>query len=140
MDVVAGHFARLEFASSGELSFSFGRELSKLARMAVSKSQQALVSNNQRETNVSNVDGGNLPATQQNYYNLEQGNGSYDGPERSDSSAYQDQEPSAYAQFEDIDMSDFDMENWSALLPSFSPGGIMNINGVPGVDVNVHRG
>ncbi|PVH76694.1 hypothetical protein DL98DRAFT_464707 [Cadophora sp. DSE1049] len=141
MDVVAGHFARLEFASAGELSFSFGRDLSRLARMAVSKSQQALVSNNQREKNVSNAGGGNLPATQQNYCNLEQGNGSCDGPEPSNLSTYQDQELFTYAEFENIDMSDFDMENWSALLPSFSPGGIMDMNGVPGVDdVNVHRG
>ncbi|KAL5314332.1 hypothetical protein ACEPPN_018758 [Leptodophora sp. 'Broadleaf-Isolate-01'] len=142
MDVVAGHFARLEFESFGELSFSFGRDLARLARMAVSKSQQALV-NNQREMNVSNADGGgNLPAAQQNYCNLEQGNGSHDGPgERVGSSACQDEDLFAYEQFDNIDMSDFDMENWSALLPSFSPGGVMNMNGALGVDdVNVQYG
>ncbi|CZR52471.1 uncharacterized protein PAC_02348 [Phialocephala subalpina] len=132
MDVVAGHFARLEFASSGDFTFSLGRELSKLARMAVSKSQQAHVSNNQRETNVSNVDGSYLPADQRNYCNSDQGNGSYDETERSNSSNYQNPESFDYAQFDDIDMSDFDMENWSALLPSFSPGGIVNMNGVSG--------
>lgn len=39
MDIVVGHFARLEFATSGQLAFPFVRELSRLARKAVKKAQ-----------------------------------------------------------------------------------------------------
>ena len=37
MEVIVGQFRRLEFASSGQMSFSFAREIAGLARTAVKK-------------------------------------------------------------------------------------------------------
>lgn len=35
LDVVAGHLARLEFASGGKITFSFAREVSRISREAI---------------------------------------------------------------------------------------------------------
>ena len=52
MEVIVGQFGRLEFASSGQMSFSFAREIAGLARTAVKKAQvrSAAESRNGTET------------------------------------------------------------------------------------------
>jgi hypothetical protein len=80
MDVIGGHFARLEFASSGELAFPFARELSNLARLAVKKSQQERLSEKRqdsaeigKEANIFNLDGGYFTYDQRSCLVSEQG-------------------------------------------------------------------
>ena len=126
MEVVAGHFARLEFASSGELTFSFPRELSNLARLVVKRFERRLVSHAQREPNVPNTDNRSLLTDQQRYGCVDQGDGGCDADESSDSLIYRDPKSFDYTQFDD--MSDLDMENWSALLPSFSSNSVMDLD------------
>ncbi|KAH8812891.1 fungal-specific transcription factor domain-containing protein [Xylogone sp. PMI_703] len=103
MDVMAGHFARMEFASSGHISISIARELSNLARLAIKRASQNLLSTNERESAPILIDP-----------NLMQ---------------YNQMPPEAVEyNLENIDMSDFDLENWSALLPSFTPGDMIDFN------------
>lgn len=131
MDMVAGHFARLEFASSGQLAFSFGREISTLARLAVKNAQQkktspkdlmesAQSSNNTRhllqyepQTSVGSSLNDIIPLPQMSHLETDS---------------------FAYSQLDNFDITDFDMENWSALLPSFSPGEMMNLNSMNDYD------
>jgi hypothetical protein len=48
--------------------------------------------------------------------------------------SHQETDSFAYSQLDNFDMTDFDMENWSALLPSFSPGEMMNLNSMNDYD------
>ncbi|TVY34894.1 putative transcriptional regulatory protein [Lachnellula occidentalis] len=131
MEVVAGHFARLEFASSGELSFSFARELSSLARLAVKKAQQKLLlSGTSKDADVQNTDN--------NYRSYDQQQNSMNsheiGTSGSDhlSQPANNQKADSFAYLDSMTWGEFDVENWSALLPSFSPDEMMDLDGMPG--------
>lgn len=131
LEVGAGHFARLEFASSGELSFSFGREISSLARLAVKRAQQKLLSSNSKELAPFNDADRVIP-----YQHIlpnshaELDSGILDVTEFSQNTSSQKADSFSYAQLDSFELGEFDMENWSALLPSFSPQEMemMNLN------------
>ncbi|TVY30806.1 putative transcriptional regulatory protein [Lachnellula hyalina] len=130
MEVVAGHFARLEFASSGELTFSFARELSRLARLAVKKAQQKLDSESSKDVDIVN--------TESNYRFFDQPQNLMKSPENGMSGrdllshSSNNQNAGSFAYLDNMTWGEFDVENWSALLPSFSPDEMMDLNGMPG--------
>lgn len=132
MDMIAGHFARLEFASSGQLVFSFAREVSTLARQAIKNAQQKKV-DGERATNVTLASAQNiLQYDQQCLENTELPPSILHDllplPQFSD----QDIESFNYSQINNFGIDDFDMENWSALVPSFSPGELLDMNEIQG--------
>lgn len=102
LDVMSGHFARMDFASSGQLSFSIARDLSTLARTTVKRAQQARQNMDDR---------GNEPNNNQAYVPYEQ-----PPPDAFDFGA------------ENMETGNFNLEDWSTLLPSFSPDDMMNFD------------
>ena len=42
------------------------------------------------------------------------------------------QNAGSFAYLDNMTWGEFDVENWSALLPSFSPDEMMDLNGMPG--------
>jgi hypothetical protein len=121
MDMAAGHFARLEFASFGQLSFSFAREISSLARLAVRKATKSTSAETADTTDATSTPTRHLLQYEPQADPM---NDIIPYPQAS----RQDADSFEYAQMDVFEMSDFDMENWSALLPSFSPGELMNLN------------
>lgn len=102
---MSGHFARMDFASSGQLSFSIARDLSGLARMTVKHAQQTLQNTDDRGSSTITVD--------QGYVRL----------------PYEQMPPDAFDFGADnMDTGHFNLEDWSTLLPSFSPDGMMNFD------------
>jgi hypothetical protein len=89
LDVVSGHLARIEFASSGQLSFSVARDLSGLARVATKRAKQNMLNENERQDSIIVAD----PA----YEEMPTDDFDYG--------------------LDSINMNDFDMEDWSTLLP-----------------------
>ena len=103
MDVMSGHLARMEFASSGQIGISIARDLSGLARLAIKRAAQSALSINDEETPSVTVEASFVPYDQLHNQTLD------------------------YA-LDNINMGDFDMENWSTLLPSFSPNDMMDFS------------
>lgn len=106
LDVMSGHFARMDFASSGQLSFSIARDLSTLARTTVKQAQQTA-----QQTRQNMDDRGNEPNNSQTYVPYEQ-----PPPDAFDFGA------------DNVETGNFNLEDWSTLLPSFSPDDMMNFD------------
>ncbi|TVY54622.1 putative transcriptional regulatory protein [Lachnellula cervina] len=129
IDVVAGHFARLEFASSGELTFSFARELSGLARLAVKKAQQKSLSESNKDADAVNT-ASNYRSYDQQRNLINSNESDITGSDLLSQSA-NNQKADSF-DLDNMTWGEFDVENWSALLPSFSPDEMMDLNGMSG--------
>ncbi len=91
MDIGAGHFARLEFATDSEVPITFAKEIAALARAAVKYNKTfPLLSPSQPTTY------NELPGTNHDRRAMETGDGGHDGM---------------------ANMFDMELDHWSTFLP-----------------------
>ncbi|KAF2811865.1 uncharacterized protein BDZ99DRAFT_560399 [Mytilinidion resinicola] len=134
MDVVAGHFGFLEFASNSKIAFPFTGEITSLARATVKKARERVVGGPEQQMDPP------APMTLMAEPQLQQGGveSLYSmGEVRPNTSSshnemFNQPDNFSFLQFGGLDSMDIGLENWPSFLPSFSRVSSMAMNGLLG--------
>jgi hypothetical protein len=135
MDVVAGHFGFLEFASNSKIAFPFTGEITSLARATVKKARERTEAGQEHQQIESQSTLMTLmaePHLQQSGVDSLYSIGEVRPNTSSSYETFDQPDHLSFLQYGSMDNMDIGLDNWPSFLPSFSRVSSMAMHGLLG--------